>query len=83
MFGIPIGMLLLSFLPWIIVLGLAFSLGLRFVRAIERRTAARAELAELTERTLRLEENLSAMGERVERLADSQDFTTRLLAERK
>lgn len=83
MVGLPAGMIMVSLAPWLAVLGGAFYLGLRVVRAIERRTAARAEIAELTERTLRLDENLSAMGERLDRLAEGQDFTARLLAERK
>jgi len=83
MFGMPFGLILLGFAPWIIVLGGAFYLGLRLVRAVEHRAAARAEVVALTERMLLLEENLSAMGERLERVTEGQEVTTRLLAERK
>ena len=68
LYGIPIG-------------GLLY-LGLRWVRAVERRNGGRAELHALTERVAQLEEELGRTTGDVERLREEQRFTTRLLAER-
>lgn len=76
-------MLVLAFGPWILGLSGGFYLGLRAVRAMERRSSARKELDALNERTLRLEESISEVNEKLGRLADSQEFTTRLLADKK
>jgi hypothetical protein len=76
-------MLLIAYAPWVLGTGGALYLGLRAVRAFERRAASRREMEELEERMLRLEESLGTMGERMDRLRDGQEFTTRLLAERK
>lgn len=83
MFELPLGVLAVAYAPWILMLVGGFYLGLRLVRAFERRAGARSEIAQLEERTLRLEENLSAMSERLDRVVDGQEFTSRLLAERK
>ncbi len=83
MLGLPLGALALAYTPWILTLLGGFYLGLRLVRAFERRAGARAEMAQLEERQLRLEESLTAMSERLERIADGQEFTTRLLADRR
>jgi hypothetical protein len=56
--------------------------GLRFVRAAERRGVDRAELAALRGVVARLEGALERTDAEVERLAEGQQFTTRLLAER-
>lgn len=68
LYGLPIG-------------GLLY-LGLRWVRAVERRNGGRAELEALTERVVQLEEELGRTTGDVERLREEQRFTTRLLAER-
>ena len=57
-------------------------LGLRWVRAVERRTGARAELDALGGRVAQLEEELGRTAGDVERLREEQRFTTRLLADR-
>jgi len=61
----------------------AFYLGVRLVRAFERRSAARHEIAALEERMLRLEESAAETNERLERLSEGQEFTSRLLSDRK
>ncbi len=83
MLGVPIGLLLLGWAPMLLVGGAAFYLGLRVVRAFERRSAATAELVALQERLSRLEETVGGVSNQVERLVDGQEFTTRLLNERK
>lgn len=82
MFGMPLGTLLLMFAPYAIVVTAVFYLGLRAVRALERRASSRRELDALNERTLRVEERLSDMADQIGRLADGQEFTSKLLAER-
>lgn len=83
MMELPLGALALAYTPWVLTLIGGFYLGLRLVRALERRAGAHTAIAQLEERTLRLEESLAAMGERLDRLADGQDFTARLLSDRK
>lgn len=82
MFGMPMGTLLLAFAPYVVVVLGVFYLGLRAVRALERRASSRQELDALNERTLRVEERLSDMSEQLGRLAEGQEFTAKLLAER-
>ena len=82
MLGIPWGMFVLAYAPWLLAISGAFYLGLRGVRALERRSQARAEMASLEERLLRLEESMATMTDRLERLAEGQEFTSRLLARR-
>jgi hypothetical protein len=82
MVGLPLGALALAYTPWLLMIVGGFYLGLRLVRAVERRAGARAAIAQLEERQLRLEESLAAVSERLERVADGQEFTTRLLADR-
>ncbi len=75
-------MMLLSTLPWLAVLGGAGYLSLRFVRAFERRGIAQSDLEALRSRVTELEGQIEGMQVQVERLADEQSFTTRLLSER-
>ncbi len=42
-----------------------------------------AEMAALAERTARLEDNLATMQEQMARIAESQEFTQKLLSDRK
>lgn len=91
--GILVGMLGTAFIVGLSLLmpvGLLY-LGWRFVRAQERRTVAIAggaegstgEIAELRERVLRLEERLDDIDTQVGQLAEGQQFTNRLLTERR
>jgi hypothetical protein len=80
---IPLSYFALAYAPWVLMLSGAFYLGLRLVRAFERRSSARAEIAALEERLLRLEEGASTISDRVERLAEGHEFTARLLTDRK
>lgn len=75
-------MVLLSSLPWLLLGGAGLWLGLRAVRALERRGSANAELTALRERLQMLEDQLTDQGEAVRRLTDGQEFTQRLLLER-
>ena len=75
-------MMLFAYLPWLLFGGGLFYLGVRAVRALERRSTASAELVALRERLESLEETVSAQAEAMRRVEDSQRFTDRLLAER-
>lgn len=82
MFGLPLAALALAYTPWILMLAGGFYLGLRLVRAFERRSAARAEISALEERMLRLEETAASMDDRLEGLTEGQEFTSRLLRDK-
>jgi hypothetical protein len=73
--------LIFGLLSLLLPVGLLY-LGYRFVRAQERRVASPDRTAELNERILRMEERLEAVAGDMEKLVESQQFTTRLLAER-
>ena len=75
-------MLLLAWAPYLVGGGIALWLGARYVRAVERRNVGGAELAEIKERLLRLEESLGQVSDDVQRVAEGQQFTTRVLADR-
>ena len=78
-FGLTFGFAwILSFLAPVAVLYLAF----RFLRAFERSTAARKEIAKLDDRILGLEESLSAITVDFHRLEEGQRFTNQLLSDR-
>ena len=83
MFGLPIGMLLVGWAPLLLTGCGAFYLGLRLVRALERRSAASADLAAQQEHLLRLEESVAVIAAQIERLSDGQEFATKLLGDRK
>jgi len=53
------------------------------VRAAQRGSGGGREIEALKERTLLLEQRLAELGENVERIAEGQEFTTRLLLGRK
>ena len=59
-----------------------FYLAFRFVRARERLAVGSRDLEELRARVGRLEEELGSTAERIERLDEAQEFTTKLLGER-
>ena len=70
---------------WIAVIGGGFYLAVRFLRAFESRgtlATPRSDPLALAERVRRLEETLESMSAEMERMAEGQQFTHRLLAER-
>jgi hypothetical protein len=74
--------ILFGWIPWLLIGGGGLWLGLRAVRALERRGASGPELTALRERLQMLEDQLSEQGEAVRRLTEGQEFTQRLLLER-
>jgi len=68
--------------PYVGLGAIALYLGGRYVRALEQRHTGRADLADIQEQLLRLEEAVSDVSRNVDRVAEGQSFTTRLLAER-
>jgi hypothetical protein len=74
-------MMLLAYLPWLLVGGGLFYLGVRAVRALERRSTASAELVALRERLDWLEETVGSQADALRRVEEGQRFTERLLAE--
>jgi hypothetical protein len=73
--------LIFGLLSLLIPVGLLY-LGYRFVRAHERRAVGSDRTAELNERILRLEERLESVANDMEKMLESQQFTTKLLSER-
>ena len=76
------GMLLISWAPYLSLGAVALYLGGRYVRAVERRNTGRAKLADIQDRLLRLEEAVADVSADVDRVAEGQSFTTRILADR-
>jgi hypothetical protein len=74
--------ILFGWLPWFLLGGVGLWLGLRAVRALERRGIASTELTALRDRLQMLEDQVTEQGEAVRRLTDGQEFTQRLLLER-
>ena len=75
-------MLLIGWLPWLVLGAVAAYLGLRLVRAIERRGPATTEITDLRERVKQLEDAFAQQSEEVRRVAEGQQFTQALLADR-
>jgi hypothetical protein len=73
---------LVALIPILLFGGVAFYLGLRFVRAAEMRGHSRTELSELSDRIARLEDALAGLATEVQRISDAEQFTSRLLQER-
>jgi hypothetical protein len=67
---------------WIVILGGGFYLAIRLVRALESRNSGGPELDDMRRRMSQLEDAYDAMNRKVERIGESQEFTTRLLTER-
>jgi hypothetical protein len=78
----PISFLLFPLLFWGAVLGGGFYLAVRLIRALENRSTGGPEIDDLRKRMSLMEDSFEAMNKRVERIGESQDFTTRLLTER-
>ena len=76
------GIMVIGWAPYIGLGGVALYLGGRYARALERRNAGRGELVEIQDRLLRLEESVADVSRDIERVAEGQSFTTRVLADR-
>ena len=75
-------MMLVAWLPWLLLGGAALFLGLRAVRALERRGTATVDPPALGERVQALEDMVAEQAESLRRIAEGQEFTQRLLMER-
>ena len=75
-------LMFMAWLPWLLLGTGVLLLGLRAVRAFERRNVASAETVALRERVQQLEELVAEHGEELKRVADGQQFAERLLADR-
>lgn len=75
-------LMLLAWLPWLVLGGGVLMLGLRGIRAYERRNVASTETLALSDRVKHLEDLVAEQGEELKRVADGQHFAERLLADR-
>ena len=75
-------MMLVAYLPWLFFGGGLLYLGVRVVRAMERRGVSSGELVALRARVDLLEESLNTQSEAMRRMEEGQRFTERLLAQR-
>jgi hypothetical protein len=73
---------LLPMLFWVAVLGGGFYLAIRLVRALEGRNQGAPGIDDVHKRMAQIEDTLESMNKRVDRISESQEFTTRLLTER-
>jgi hypothetical protein len=73
---------LVALIPIVVFGGAAVYLGLRLTRASELRGRSQTELSELSDRVVRLEDALASLATEVQRIADAEQFTSRLLQER-
>lgn len=71
--------LILPMVFWMVILVGGFTLAARLVRAYEQRSAGGGQSDALHERVVRLEETIESMNVQLNRLAEAQQFTTRLL----
>lgn len=78
----PPSFFILPILFWAVILGGGFYLAIRFLRAFENRNSGGPELEDMHRRMSQLEDAFDAMNKKVERIGESQEFTTRLLTER-
>jgi hypothetical protein len=76
---VPMPFLILPMVFWMVILVGGFQLASRLVRAYEQRSAGGSNTGALQERVARLEESLESMNVQLNRLAEAQQFTTRLL----
>lgn len=83
MFGLGFGELAIFVGVIVLPLVLGGAVVARVLRALERRGASRADLEQMHERLLRLEETVSGFGDQLEQISEDQRFTTQVLAGRK
>jgi membrane protein implicated in regulation of membrane protease activity len=76
------GASVIAFVTLLLFGGVAVYLGYRFVRASAKRAQSGEALAELTERVGQLEDSLASLSTDVQRIAEAEQFTARLLRER-
>jgi len=76
------GASLFALVPLFLIVGSVGYFGYRKVRTAEHRQGADSELIELRERVERLEDAFSNLTGEVQRVADAEQFTSRLLRER-
>jgi hypothetical protein len=75
-------MILLAWLPKLLIAAGLFILGLRAVRALERRPDASGELQALRDRVRALEDATTEQAYELRRIAAGQEFTEQFLARR-
>lgn len=75
--------LILPMVFWVVLLVGGFTLAGRMVRAYEHRNVGGGQADALQERVARLEETIESMNVQLSRLAEAQQFTTRLLEGRR
>jgi hypothetical protein len=76
------GASVIALVPLLLFGGVAVYLGYRFVRASEKRAQSGEALTQLTERVGQLEDSLASLTTDVQRIAEAEQFTARLLRER-
>jgi hypothetical protein len=74
---------LLAWAPWLIAIGGGLYLGLRAVRALERRQHSDPDIADLRAEIARLEVKLAESDVEIARLRESEEFTSRLVHDRR
>lgn len=75
-------MILMAWLPKLLIAAVLFVLGLRAVRALERRPVASGELLALRNRVQALEDATTEQALELRRIAAGQEFTEQVLARR-
>ena len=83
MFGMPWATIVIGFAPMLLVAGGAFYLGLRAVRALERRKESGAATALLQARIDTLEEAQLRATDEIQHLRAQHEFTAKLLEQRR
>jgi hypothetical protein len=83
MFGMPWSAFVLGWAPMLLIAGGAFYLGLRAVRALERRKESGAATALLQARIDTLEEAQLRAAEEIQHLRAQHEFTAKLLEQRR
>lgn len=83
MFGMPWTTIVIGFAPMLLIAGGAFYLGLRAVRALERRKESGAATTLLQARLEMLEEAQLRAAQEIQHLRAQHEFTAKLLEQRR
>jgi hypothetical protein len=83
MFGLALVEVLVMLALPVLVVGAVVVFAVRSLGLLERGAGSGPRAASLEERTARLEEALAATQEQLDRLAEGQEFTNKLLSERR